>query len=301
MDEATKRELQEAAKRTPRFLFRAWTNAPPPSGGLTGLNTTEAIIPRAFFLGKCKKDKTIHDLTRTDFARMCLGHLQGSWSITTELSSWASSLQTAFHFVRNASAREYYISIIDTGDIKSPICHVPALKAITGTSSYDHEYLAHGIISGAAHKAVSLREMMNIGFPKHYGWQTHMPLRTSGQWALIRNDLTADECESARSVAVQYGAKFGAAVMVAILCLKQRDGCLWRNGTDGVEHQLNNYLKDFDIPADLCADQSILTDIVYTNGYGNVEQMIRMLRALLNLRHGKGARVKRPTEKVRAR
>jgi hypothetical protein len=39
-----------------------------------------------------------------------------------------------------------------------------------------------------------------------------------------------------------------------------------------------------------CDDPTILTDVVNTRGYGEVEQMIHLLEALLNYRHGRGAR-----------
>lgn len=65
---------------------------------------------------------------------------------------------------------------------------------------------------------------------------------------------------------------------------------LWQDGTNGVEQKLNNYILQahLDIPRDLCADESIVTDIVYALGYGETEQMIRMLRAIAKLRYPRG-------------
>lgn len=80
--------------------------------------------------------------------------------------------------------------------------------------------------------------------------------------------------------------------MLAVLCLKQRDRTPWRAETNGMDEILEAGMAGFDIPTEVCADESILTDIVYTQGFGQVELMIRMLRAILDLRHGKGARPK---------
>lgn len=304
MDDETKRELLVAAKLTPRYLFRAWTNVPPPSGGSIGLNTTEAITPRAFFPKNRGRGKRIYDLTRKELREMCLRHLKTE-PFDTEFSSWASSLQVAISFAYRTPANRYYISIIDTTELKeNPIYHVPLLVNILGAKrfpySYPHEYLAHGVISGEAHKAIPMQHLMEIGIPNYVGMRTPMPLCTAKQWAR-QNEITLREYDDAQRVAKLYGTKFGTAVMIAILTLKQRDGMLWRNGTNDVEHRINEYLVDagFDIPGDFCADATILTDKVYIKDYGCVEQMIRMLRAITNLNHGRGARDKRPSRRAR--
>lgn len=230
---------------------------------------------------------------------MCMLHLS-TRPFDTELSSWASSLQVAFSFARHTErATHSYISIIDTKELKNPVYFVPSLKGVLGSwcVGYSHEYLAHGVISGPAHKAVQLHHMMAIGYPKDYARQTAMRLGQS----VSTLDTTAAEFRDAQGVAKLYGPKFGTAVMIAILTLKQRDGMLWRNGTHGAERKFNRYILDagFEVPGDLCEDSSILTDNVYTDGYGCVEQMIRMLRAITNLNHGRGARVKRPSCRAR--
>ena len=104
--------------------------------------------------------------------------------------------------------------------------------------------------------------------------------------------FTQAEIKAARTVADCYGDKFAAAVFVAIITLKQRSPDFWRSDKE-LEKDLPLFVeatKSYSIPSELCGDASILTDIVYTIGYENVEQMIKMLRALVNWRHGKGAR-----------
>lgn len=106
--------------------------------------------------------------------------------------------------------------------------------------------------------------------------------------------ITPAQVCAARRVAEAYGGQFSAAVFVAILTLERRSRNFWRS-----ESELNKAvplfvgaMKHFWIPGELCGDATILTDIVYTKGYENVEQMIKMLRALVDWRHGKGARVR---------
>lgn len=295
MDIATKRQLLEAGKGIPRYLFRVWRNVEPPSGGFIGLNTVEAITPRAFFSLKSKPNKVIYDLSRQELEAMCWNHLTGVHGYT-EFSSWASSLAVALHFVRRAQAEDHFISIIDTNEFANPIFHVPSLAPILGMSHWDHEYLAYGVITGTSHRAVPLQALLNIGITLPQTSIRTIPGTEPGRIVVI----STTELENAQLVAQLYGEKFGAAVMIAILCLKKRDRFLWRDGTHGVAEIINENLLQagFEVPQDLCADVSILTDEVYTIDFGEVEQMIRMLRAIVDLRYGRGAREKRPTSKA---
>lgn len=238
---------------------------------------------------------------------MSLNHLRWRSEYTdfhTELSSWAASLQVVFTFARWFSNKHsIYISIIDTTELPNTIVHAAALEPIIRVCYWQWEYLAHGVISGDAHKAVPLQSMMNIGIPYSLDMTPLMPVYGTDDKTPEIPDISAVEFQDAQTVAVQYGNKFGAAVIIAILCLKQRDSTLWRCGTNGVELQLNEYLlnADFDIPELFCTDKSILTDIVYTKGYEGLEQMIRMLQAVVDLRYGKGARNKGITRRPKDR
>ncbi|KAM3422007.1 hypothetical protein BST61_g2383 [Cercospora zeina] len=258
MDSSTKRVLLEARRRTPRYLFRAWRNDAYASGGYQGLNTTEAITPRAFF---------------SQIASITLNVLKTRNSTPSSAHGPVAS------------------TVIDTRALPNVIIHVPSLGLILDRGQYhryDHEYLAHGVISGPAHKAVPFQVFQNIGVGYHL--KSELKLYTSAQWKTFGRVVTQKEIDDAKSVASQYGPRFGAAVMVAILCVKQRDGTLWRNGFNDADKLLNDNMLDFEVPSQLCKEESVLTDIVYTNHYHGLEQMIRMLRAIVDLRHGRGAR-----------
>lgn len=278
MDDDTKRLLVEAAKRTPPILFRAFRTQGRPSGGYEGLNTVNAITPRAFFNGKCEESKTIYDLTKKELSRMCDRHLNTEKysHFYTEFSSWAADIQVAFRFARNGGP-DVFISVIDTQLLpeRITIIHVPALEPILHYSDYDWEYLAHGVIKGPAYKAVPIKAMLDIGISLHYDLRTPTPSSS------VVEVISTTEIENVVTVAKQYGTKFGAAVMVAILCLKQRDRNLWRDGTCGVERRLNEYMlaAGFEI-----SDHFLTTRNVYTFSYGGLAQMIRMLRAIVALR-----------------
>ncbi|KAI7119524.1 hypothetical protein KC343_g17383, partial [Hortaea werneckii] len=94
----------------------------------------------------------------------------------------------------------------------------------------------------------------------------------------------------AREVGKLYGDRFVVPVAVALLTyfefgeLQSDPGIVYDLPTiiDG--------LRGYKIPRRLCADASILTEIVYVKGYERVERMIKVLRALIDHYHGRGAR-----------
>lgn len=298
MDTQTKRMLLKAQKHTPRYLFRGWRHGNNPSGGDTRLNTTEKITPRAFLDDAENSGKTIYDLTRQQLYDTCHVHLAGETPLgwKTEFSSWSCSLEKAIRFTKwKDGNRTGFISIIDTKELPNAIIHVMQLKPILGdVLKYGwktHEYLAYGVISGPALKAVPVQAFVNTGAPMLL-FGDPMGIWPELEWNSFDSQISTEEIIKAESVGRQYGPKFGAAVMIAILCLKRRDYCLWRNGTNGVETMVEARMAGFDVPAELCVDESIMTGIVDTEGWGEVEQMIRLLRAVVNLRHGRGARMR---------
>lgn len=299
MEDYAKRALIEAQRHTPRYLFRGWRHGSSPSGGLAKLNTPDGIVPRAF-LDDIDSTKTIYDLTLAELRATCYLHLawKSPMGYATEFSSWAASLEVAARFA-NMGKTSAFISVIDTKELSNAIIHVPQLEPLLknfGQKSW--EYLAHGVIRGSSHKAIPLQAMININAPIFS--KTSMRLYTAVQWSSIKAPISMQDIVNARSVGRLYGRKFGAAVMLAIICMKQRDRTLWRDGTNGVDQLLEENMSEFDIPAELCADGSILTDIVYTTNWGEVEQMIRMLRAIVDLRHGRGVRARDARRRVQA-
>jgi hypothetical protein len=178
--------------------------------------------------------------------------------------------------------------------------HVPSIAWLNPNyTGYPHEYLAHGVISGPAHKAMPLSAFNDIGLPFDENSGHDLWIRPSvHRLHEYHAPISISEVQNALNVAKMYGGEFVAPVMAAILTLKKRDSCPWRYGNiEGLE-MITNALKEYNIPDDWCTDADILTDIVDSGGYGEVEQMIRLLRALLNYRHGKGARVRSHLQKA---
>ncbi|KAK4546578.1 hypothetical protein LTR36_001795 [Oleoguttula mirabilis] len=94
MDAGTKRQIQEAIRRTPQYLFRSCTNDPAyPSGGHTDLNTPSAITPMAFSRGGRGGSPSVYELSPMVLGGMALSHLCDA-RVETQFSSWAASLQT---------------------------------------------------------------------------------------------------------------------------------------------------------------------------------------------------------------
>lgn len=216
---------------------------------------------------------------------MTRAHLQGTHHPKTEFSSWAASLRVASRYATKTG----YISIIDTKELEDQnvIIHVPSLRPIIGGAAcYPEEYLAHGVISGKALKAIPMSVFLNAGCTSdHFTTLGGLGYTSSSTFAITDQDLA-----NARKVAIQYGPSFAAPVMIAVLTLKQRDAKFWREGLKGAHLKVNAAMKEFVIPEKLCADATVLTDIVHCSGFGEVEQMLRLLRAMVELRHGKGAR-----------
>lgn len=291
MDDASKVALLRIEKRTPRYLFRGWRNGPSPSGGFHGLNTRDAITPRAFLHRKAHTDKTLYDLSRNQLQQMCLSHLgaESPPNFYTEFSSWAADLAVAIRYA-GRETDEAFISIIDTRELRNTILHVTSLRAVVSVPNFTEEYLAHGVITGPAHRAVRCKTFMDAGVRMN---RSLPPPSGTAQRTLPNGVLTQEEVDTAKSVAVQYGPKFGAAVMLAIVCLGQRNRQFWWKDMKSTVELLHQNMLDFEIPPQLCADETVLADIVYTQGYYGLQQMIRILRALIELRHGKGARARK--------
>ncbi|EME86938.1 uncharacterized protein MYCFIDRAFT_194851 [Pseudocercospora fijiensis CIRAD86] len=284
MDDETKRHLLKAQKYTPRYLFRGWNNGYRPSGGHRGLNTVDAITPLAYLKDREAGTSSIYNLSRDQLRTMCFRHLGSdrTASFKTELSSWASSLRVAMLYSRGQP--DSYISIIDTRALQEQniIVHVPQLGFLLFPGSdgiyYPEEYLAHGVIEGSAHKAVPLEAFTKIGICQTSPW-------------LGISHITAQEIIYAKTVADQYGPRFGTAVLIAILCTAERSSDLWKSGIAPRDLTLiASAISAYKVPQRLCADDTILKDLVYTKGFSDVEQMIRLLRAVVDWRHGKGAR-----------
>ena len=190
-----------------------------------------------------------------------------------------------------------HISIVDTTLIgnQNVFVYVPSLVWLHADCGiYKWEYLAHGIIKGSSHKAMPVKHFLNVGgIPKSIFSGLSPAVVASPRRHINSNPtITEQELRGAMTVAEAYGGDFVVPVTVAILCQQTRDHELWRSGNIPGLSMVADALKDHNIPEDWCANADILTDVVDSGGYGDVDQMVRLLRALLHYRYGKGARVR---------
>jgi hypothetical protein len=322
MDSDTKRRILASKGKMPRFLFRGWRNSEQhASGGDTHLNTTDKIVPHAFHFKNVTRERTIYDMSLDTLQQQALDHLHTEKrNFSTQFSSWASSLKVALYFgsrpkseicnqCKNLLSRmsgetltNYtqrflgHISIVDTAMIgsKNVFVYVPSLDWLSGECRrYKHEYLAHGVIERRGLKAILLQTVVNGGIPDS---------RYSGIAPAVRASpprhiesypaITEQELRDALRVAELYGGDFVVPVAVAILCQKTRESALWRSGDIPGLGMVAEALKDYNIPLDWCRTVNILTDAVDSGGYGDVDQMIMLLRALLHPRRGQRARIR---------
>ncbi|KAK4918666.1 hypothetical protein LTR49_013591 [Elasticomyces elasticus] len=159
------RILSTTTETLPRYLFRAWSNI---SGGNPLLNTVEAITPHAFLDGG--GPAYINQIPPDELVTMWQRHLIGT-EFESVFSSWSHSL--AFVAEIASSHIEYggggaHISVIDTTTLAPHnfVAHTtaPALKD-AGVASHSTEFLVFGIVSGGAHRAVSVADLAKAGLP----------------------------------------------------------------------------------------------------------------------------------------
>ncbi|KAK3718119.1 hypothetical protein LTR37_005234 [Vermiconidia calcicola] len=175
---------------------------------------------------------------------------------------------------------------------RNVIIHVPELRRAVGVldGAYDHEYLAHGIISGPAHRAVPLQVFLNNGLSRWTPMLEHSGEERCNGRTSRHPPITAIDIKRAKRIGTKYGHDFAVPVTVAVLCARRRDTCFWKCGKIRNFNSIARALSQCTIPQDWCEDLTILTNIVYTKGYGEVGKMIHLLEALLDFHHGKGAR-----------
>lgn len=285
MDKETRSKLEDIRPRVSRYLFRAWNNTPGGaervSGGFEGLNTPEAITPLGFF--HQTGSENAYDLSKERFADMALDHLCGC-SGKTEFSSWASSLAFALGHIagddlgcqlNKASRNCVYISVIDTKELwdTNQIFWVPDLAFLDpDMRSYPHEYLAHGVITGAAHKALPVQVFCDLG--------VDLDRSTRFQFTF---KISSESVRTARRIGDHYGGDFALPMCLAVLCRKQRDPKFFREGVEELDKILAGISDLLPVPQKWANDKATQRDAEYVKGYEDVEQMCRLMRALLEL------------------
>lgn len=141
----------------PRFLFRAfgrWSGG----GYDPRLNSADGVVPHGFLCGK--KPTSIYDIP--DLGRMVTAHLENSYNVKSDFSSWAADYQIATRY----GSESTHVAILDTTLLEDhvKIYHVPEfVPAGDSRGKYDHEYLAYGPIHGPAFHVVARKDMKRAG------------------------------------------------------------------------------------------------------------------------------------------
>ncbi|KAK4930750.1 hypothetical protein LTR49_002838 [Elasticomyces elasticus] len=210
------RILSTTAETPPRYLFRAWSNI---SGGNPLLNTVEAITPHAFLNGG--GPAYINQIPPDELVTMWQRHLIGT-ELESVFSSWSHSL--AFVAEIASSHIEYggggaHISVIDTTTLAPHnfVAHTtaPALK-VAGVASHSTEFLVFGIVSGGAHRAVSVADLAMAGLPLA---EIHLP-----EYVVSATTLTPrPDIAVARKAGQPFGPQFELAVACFILGVRSFD------------------------------------------------------------------------------
>jgi hypothetical protein len=283
------------------------------------LNTKSGIVPNAFLQDSPARGNEQWTLSNTEIGHIMImvdGHVNDrKLPKGTEFSSWASSFLLALQlaYVKWMSQKEGYVAIIDTKTIAGGnlhIYHAPALlEALSKEVNYRWEYLVHSIVTGHGYYCVSIKEIIDLGFFDLYEnvYRTTFPDEQDHFGLLSRQtmfgvpwitacppaEITYPHALMAKKMAVACVKKNTESVneemlvmfTVAFLGLRTRfwddleDQRCMRDG-DTIIKVLRENPVSCGIPVSLKEDASIMTDCVFVDGYPEVEQMIRMLRAL---------------------
>lgn len=211
-----------------------------------------------------------------------LKHRMDAW-FQTEFSSWASSFGVAFHYFgsqkqhRGADDSTIYLSIIDTQALwdRNAIFYAPHLAFLNPeTRNYNHEYLAHGVIYGPAHKAMPLKVFKDAGVHCRLACTPNirLPILTDDDDPPI--SITPVSMERGRAIGDKYGGMFALPMCLAVVCRIKRDADLFRKGVENLDVILRG-IRDLAIPQYWSLDRVLRLDAHFVRGYGDVEQMYR--------------------------
>lgn len=249
----------------------------PTSGGSAALNSKTKIMTPAFYYGK--GHESFYGLRVLDFQAQIDAHLYGDSHPLSGFSSWSQSLQFVFHYAEGRPAS--HISIIDTDRLrgKNTIFYVPEL----GYRAFHKEYLAHGIIEGDAHVAVSFASLKQLGLGKL--------MSTVGGRILSKDvrSISPKEVGNLMAIASAYGPHFKTAMTIALICMTRRSKSLSSEITSYELNMILDVLGKDNIP-DWSGSRGVIND-VYNPIYEDCQKMVRLMRALYARCYGRGARL----------
>ena len=290
MDVELKAKLEAIRRRTPRYLFRLWSNSEEetPNGGYVDLNTTTAVTPLAFSRGK--GHKSAYDMTKEEFTKMAKCHLSTCDHIETEFSSWSASLTfilnkcpgvgTGGVKLASRSHENLHVSVIDTKWLwdTNQVFYAPLLDFLSPDDfGYPHEYLLHGVVQGRWYKAIPYSVLeASPGFTFSSDWY-------------FRSDkvecapLTKEAVDMARTAAELFGETWTLPMMLALLCCHKRQNELWRHGIDDSDLQMvMDGIQGLRIPQSWKKDRTITGHhVISSRNYNDTKQLARLMRALV--------------------
>ncbi|KAK4949234.1 hypothetical protein LTR10_011850 [Elasticomyces elasticus] len=207
-DSAVHKALRKAAKKTPRYLFRAWS---PTSGGNARLNTIDAIIPHAFL--DTAGPASIDEVPLETLGNLWNGHFN-TRTVPSIFSSWSHSLHFA---VTRFGKPGGHLSVLDTKRLAPQnavaFTHDRGLERL-GLMGGPHEYLIFGVVSGECLRSVNI-----MHFP---GYAVTTPL-VYDVYGLPPSGVYLTEAEIAKnggelSAVIQKANMIGGSFGLAVAC-----------------------------------------------------------------------------------
>lgn len=226
---------------------------------------------------------------------MTSDHLCDVHKIKTEFTSWSASLNFARNYAVSKQRGDVHISIVDTERLRkhNKIWYIPKLYELTGyggfsSEGYTCEYLVHGIVKGPAYKAAKFADLLNLGIKKYA-----LPC-VEDFWSEA-GILTAEvlPIDQQGVLAVKKIARYyrkgllSMAVFIALICLQRRSSDLWKEKEVPLEF-VDLLLRNFSIDSKKAgwgSSDKIMSDIALVDSYQDVQQMVRLMRAIYSRQH----------------
>lgn len=276
-------------ENVPRFLFRAY-HAGSGGGPTLSTNNVTSIIPHAFMNNR--QSRPFYNILEEHLCEMAYAHYDGGQEPLSGFSSWAASLHLVINYALSCGD-DSFIAAMDTHKLDQQVLvwHVPHL-----IPEGNHEYLAHGIISGRGYTAVSLQAILDHGFTNLYpefSGQCYGFGEELRDWMFCQppKSWSSTELNQIQIIARLFGELY-EPVATALVCLRPQP---WLNRDKGSDcrtpnvKELSHILINFDINT----AQSWLRPrvphwcgrgAVDTTDFPDVRQWIDLLRAIAKFR-----------------
>ena len=182
-------------------------------------------------------------------------------------------------------SNDVHISIIDTKRLndRNLIVSTPSMQINADhiPRTYIHEFLAFGVISGVAHKAVVFSDLLEKNLPKllHFANDAYRHFTMHG----FQNPSipkAVDESAVVREISKLFGKDFALRITAYLMALRDRS-----------EEEVAIILEEtshFEVPHDWRQDPTIMTNEVDYAGFMGAERAILLLRERSTAELGRG-------------